>query len=82
MNTWGKASLRIPDERRKNQYAHRSHSELCQDVSRAFDQIYLQKWVIRALCAAVTAEFCLVKWLATELVDCIQGAHSAIALLR
>ena len=88
MNTWGKRRKRIPDEWREQYLEHRSPAEMRRDLVEAFERIGelephpLQKWVIRGLCLAVTLQFGVVKWLATELVECIQAGHGVIALLK
>jgi len=82
MTLWGKKFSRIPDERRNGQYAHRTHEELCRDLSRAFDRMWVQQMVISALCVLVTGELAVIGWLATGLLNCLQAQHGAISLLR
>jgi len=82
MTLWGKKFTRIPEERRDGQYKHRSHLELCEDLSQAFDQVWLLKWIIGALGTLVSAQGIVSWWLFRHLWDCEKAARNVASLLR
>jgi hypothetical protein len=81
MTLWEKKFKRIPDEWREA-YLRRPVRELPSDVCKVFDQLYMQKWVIRALICVVTVQFGILKWMASHLWDCLEAAHRMAAVIR
>ena len=70
-------------EHRRQLYFEQSSEEKRQEqLGRAFDRIYIQGWIIRALVFMATVQLGISKWLASHLWDCLQAAHRMAAVIR